>query len=128
MVNLLMRFYDVQGGEIRIDGTPIQSLPRENVRSLFCMVLQDTWLFEGTIKENIVYAKQGVSDEEVISACKAVGPVSYTHLISQVFNAETFIIGCCAGLLGIGISLLLTIPINAILQNLLGAATLTRCV
>lgn len=73
MVNLLMRFYDVQGGEILIDGTPIQSLPRENVRSLFCMVLQDTWLFEGTIRENIVYSKQGVTDEEVVAACKAVG-------------------------------------------------------
>lgn len=73
IVNLLMRFYDVQGGEILIDGTPIQSLSRENVRSLFCMVLQDTWLFEGTIKENIIYAKQGVTDEEVVAACKAVG-------------------------------------------------------
>ena len=73
MVNLLMRFYDVQSGEILIDGTPIQSLTRENVRSLFCMVLQDTWLFEGTIRENIVYAKQGVTDEDVVAACKAVG-------------------------------------------------------
>lgn len=73
MVNLLMRFYEVQGGEIRIDGIPIEQMTRENVHDLFCMVLQDTWLFEGTIKENIVYSKEGVTDEQVIAACKAVG-------------------------------------------------------
>lgn len=73
MVNLLMRFYEAQGGEIRIDGTPIQSLTRENVHNLFCMVLQDTWLFEGTIRENIVYSKEGVTDEQMIAACRAVG-------------------------------------------------------
>lgn len=73
MVNLLMRFYETQGGEIRIDGVPIRNLTRENVHNLFCMVLQDTWLFEGTIKENIAYAKQGVTDEEIVAACKAVG-------------------------------------------------------
>ncbi len=73
MVNLLMRFYEAQGGEIRIDGTPIQSLTRENVHNLFCMVLQDTWLFEGTIRENIVYSKEGVTDEQMVAACKAVG-------------------------------------------------------
>lgn len=86
MVNLLMRFYDVQDGEILIDGTPIQSLPRENVRSLFCMVLQDTWLFEGTIKENIVYAKQGVTDEEVITACKAVGLHHFIKTLPQGYD------------------------------------------
>ena len=73
MVNLLMRFYETQGGQIRIDGVPIGELTRENVHNLFCMVLQDTWLFEGTIRENIVYAKQGVTDEQVTAACKAVG-------------------------------------------------------
>ena len=73
MVNLLMRFYETQGGQIRIDGVPIGELTRENVHNLFCMVLQDTWLFEGTIRENIVYAKQGVTDEQVSAACKAVG-------------------------------------------------------
>lgn len=86
MVNLLMRFYDVQGGEILIDGTPIQSLPRENVRSLFCMVLQDTWLFEGTIKENIIYAKQNVTDEEVIAACKAVGLHHFIKTLPQGYD------------------------------------------
>ncbi|MGM9923547.1 MAG: ABC transporter ATP-binding protein [Bacillus sp. (in: firmicutes)] len=73
MVNLLMRFYEVNGGEILIDGVPIHTLTRENVHDLFCMVLQDTWLFEGTIKENIIYNKQGVTHEEVVAACKAVG-------------------------------------------------------
>lgn len=86
IVNLLMRFYDVQGGEIRIDGIPIQSLSRENVRGLFCMVLQDTWLFEGTIRENIVYAKQGVTDEEVISACKAVGLHHFIKTLPQGYD------------------------------------------
>ena len=73
MVNLLMRFYEVNSGEIKIDGIPIDQLTRENVHNLFCMVLQDTWLFEGTIKENIVYSKQGISDEQIVDACKAVG-------------------------------------------------------
>ncbi|MCL1835292.1 MAG: ABC transporter ATP-binding protein/permease [Oscillospiraceae bacterium] len=73
MVNLLMRFYDVDSGEILIDGVPTSSVTRENVHEQFCMVLQDTWLFEGTIKENIIYSKAGVSDEEVAAACRAVG-------------------------------------------------------
>ncbi len=73
IVNLLMRFYEIQGGEIKIDGTPIRLLTRENVHNLFCMVLQDTWLFTGTIKENVAYAKEGVTDEQIISASKAVG-------------------------------------------------------
>lgn len=73
MVNLLMRFYELDGGQILIDGVPIDQLTRENVHDMFCMVLQDTWLFEGTIRENIVYSKQNVSDDEVKKACKAVG-------------------------------------------------------
>ena len=73
MVNLLMRFYELNGGCIRIDGIPTSELTRENVHELFCMVLQDTWLFEGTVRENVVYSKQGVTDEEVVRACKAVG-------------------------------------------------------
>ena len=73
MVNLLMRFYEIDDGEICIDGVPINKITRENVHEQFCMVLQDTWLFEGTVKENIIYAKSGVTDEEVVSACKAVG-------------------------------------------------------
>jgi ATP-binding cassette subfamily B protein len=73
MVNLLMRFYDTWSGEIRIDGHPINQMTRASVHDHFCMVLQDTWLFEGTIKENIIYSKKNVSDETVIKACKAVG-------------------------------------------------------
>ena len=73
MVNLLMRFYEVNGGCIKIDGIPTNELTRENVHDLFCMVLQDTWLFDGTIRENVVYSKENVSDEEVVRACKAVG-------------------------------------------------------
>lgn len=73
LVNLLMRFYELDRGEIYLDGTPISSLKRANVHDLFGMVLQDTWLFQGTIRENIVYNKEGVSDEQVVNACKAVG-------------------------------------------------------
>ncbi len=73
MVNLLMRFYELESGEILIDGTPISRVPRENVHDQFGMVLQDTWLFEGTIRENIIYSKPGVTEEQVIAACKTVG-------------------------------------------------------
>ena len=73
MVNLLMRFYEPDGGCIRIDGIPTSELTRDNVHELFCMVLQDTWLFEGSVRENIVYSKQGVTDAQVERACKAVG-------------------------------------------------------
>lgn len=73
MVNLLMRFYDLDGGEILLDGIPIDQVPRENVHEQFGMVLQDTWLFEGTIKDNIIYSKEGISDAQVVAACKTVG-------------------------------------------------------
>ncbi len=73
MVNLLMRFYDLDGGAILLDNVPIDQVPRENVHEQFSMVLQDTWLFEGTIKENIIYSKEGISDDQVVEACKTVG-------------------------------------------------------
>ncbi|MBE5108356.1 ABC transporter ATP-binding protein [Bacillus thuringiensis] len=73
LVNLLMRFYEVDSGEIKIEDVPTKSITRKNVHNLFCMVLQDTWLFEGTIKENIIYNKEDITDEEVVAACKAVG-------------------------------------------------------
>lgn len=73
MVNLLMRFHEIQGGAIRIDGVSTRDLTRENVHSQFCMVLQDTWLFEGTVRENLVYSTEGVTDEKMRAACKAVG-------------------------------------------------------
>lgn len=78
IVNLLMRFYEVNSGEIKIDGISIKDITRENVHDLFCMVLQDTWLYEGTIKENIVYSKKGVKDEDIVKVCKIVG---IDHLI-----------------------------------------------
>ncbi|MDR1208994.1 MAG: ABC transporter ATP-binding protein/permease [Clostridiales bacterium] len=73
IVNLLMRFYETDGGRILLDGIPTADVPRENVHEQFCMVLQDSWLFEGTIRENIIYSKKGVSVEDVTRACKTVG-------------------------------------------------------
>ena len=73
MMNLLMRFYDLDGGKILLDGIPINSVPRENVHEQFGIVLQDTWIFEGTIRDNLVYDKQGVTDTQVVTACKTVG-------------------------------------------------------
>ena len=73
IVNLLMRFYELDDGSISIDGVKTSDLTRENVHALFCMVLQDSWLFEGTVKENIVYSMKNVPDEKVIEACKSVG-------------------------------------------------------
>ncbi|MGT2925832.1 ABC transporter ATP-binding protein [Streptococcus cuniculipharyngis] len=73
IVNLLMKFYQINQGAIKIDGIDINDLRREAVHSVFSMVLQDTWLFEGTIKENLIYNQRGISDDEVIAAAKAVG-------------------------------------------------------
>ncbi|MCQ2070397.1 MAG: ABC transporter ATP-binding protein/permease [archaeon] len=73
IVNLLMRFYEIDEGEIRIDGIPTSSMTRSQVHSLFSMVLQDSWLFNGTIRENIRYNKEDMSDEKIEEACKAVG-------------------------------------------------------
>ena len=70
-VNLLMRFYDVNKGKITIDGTDIRDIPRDDLRSLYGMVLQDTWLFNGTIKDNIRYGKLDATDDEVVAAAKA---------------------------------------------------------
>lgn len=71
LINLLMRFYEVNNGEITIDGINIKDFKRGDLRNMFGMVLQDTWLFNGTIKENIAYGKEGVTDEEIINAAKA---------------------------------------------------------
>lgn len=88
LVNLLMRFYELNGGEIRVDGRNIADLTRENVHDLFCMVLQDTWLFEGTIRENIVYDKKGVTDEQVQAACKAVGLDHFIRTLPQGYDTQ----------------------------------------
>ena len=73
LVNLLMKFYDIQDGEILIDGVSTKELTRENVHKLFVMVLQDTWLFNGTVRENIIFNQQNITDEEIWSVCKTVG-------------------------------------------------------
>lgn len=83
IVNLLMRFYEVQGGDIKIDGVSIKSMTREHVRDLFDMILQDTWLFNGTLRENLVYNKEGVTDEDIDRICSAVG---LSHFIKTLPN------------------------------------------
>ncbi|RBP99884.1 ABC transporter ATP-binding protein [Bifidobacterium xylocopae] len=86
MVNLLMRFYELDSGDIRIDGVSTKDLPRWNVHDQFAMVLQDTWVFRGTVKENIIYAKEGVSDEQVVAACKAVGLDRFIRTLPQGYD------------------------------------------
>lgn len=86
MVNLLMKFYDLNGGDIKIDGVSIKELTRENIHSLFGMVLQDTWMFEGTIRENIVYDKKDVSDEDLKKACKAVGLDKFIRCLPKGYD------------------------------------------
>ena len=91
MVNLLMKFYDINEGDILIDGTSIRDIKRSNVHDLFTMVLQDTWLFNGTVKENIIYNQKHVSDKKVEEVCKIVGvdhfiktlPDGYDSVISD---------------------------------------------
>ena len=86
MVNLLMKFYDINSGDIKIDGVSTKELTRENIHDLFTMVLQDTWLFEGTIKENIVYNREDVSDEKVKEVCKEVGLDHFIRTLSKGYN------------------------------------------
>lgn len=86
MVNLLMRFYEIDGGTIAIDGIDTKSVPRWNVHDQFSMVLQDTWIFHGTVRENIVYSKEGVSDEQVVAACKAVGLDRYIRSLPDGYD------------------------------------------
>ena len=86
LVNLLMRFYEINQGTIRIDGVDIKDLRREQVHELFGMVLQDTWLFEGTIKDNIRYNMSSVSDEDVINASKAVGLDKYVKALPELYD------------------------------------------
>ena len=88
IVNLLMRFYELNAGEILVDGTPIDQVRRENVHEQFGMVLQDAWMFEGTIKENVVYCKENVSDEQVIAACKAVGLHHFIRTLPQGYETR----------------------------------------
>ena len=88
MVNLLMKFYEINGGDILIDGISTKNLTRANIHDLFTMVLQDTWLFEGTIKENIVYNRKNVSDKEIWDVLKAVGLDHYVKTLSKGLKTE----------------------------------------
>ena len=88
MVNLLMRFYDLTGGEILIDGTKLTDIPRQQVHSLFGMVLQDTWLFEGTIRENLVYNLENVTDAQLEAVCRACGLDKFVHSLPQGFDTQ----------------------------------------
>lgn len=112
IVNLIMRFYELDGGEIMIDGVPIHEVPREDVHAQFSMVLQDTWLFEGTIRDNIKYSKQEVTEEEIIKACKTVG---LHHFIKTLPNGYDTILNDKASL-SEGQKQLITIA-RAMIQN-----------
>ena len=86
MVNLLMRFFELNGGSIRIDGIPSSELRREDVHAMFGMVLQDTWLFEGTVRENLVYNMEGITDEQLERVCRACGLDKFVHSLPQDFD------------------------------------------
>lgn len=86
LVNLLMRFHEIQSGDIKIDGISTRDMKREEVRSQFCMVLQDTWLFEGTVRENLVYNTENVSEEKIEAACKAVGLDHFIRTLPHGYN------------------------------------------
>ncbi|KYO67352.1 ABC transporter ATP-binding protein [Thermovenabulum gondwanense] len=86
LVNLLMRFYEIQGGRITVDGVDIRDISRENLRKIFGMVLQDTWLFNGTIKENIAYGKEGATDQEIIVAAKAAHAHHFIKTLPQGYD------------------------------------------
>ena len=88
MVNLLMKFYDINSGEIKIDGISTKELTRENIHDLFTMVLQDTWLFDGTVKENIIYNRENVSDEKIVEVCKEVGLDHFIKTLPQGYNSK----------------------------------------
>lgn len=88
MVNLLMRFFDINGGDITIDGVSINDMKRENDHDLFSMVLQDTWLFEGTLRENLVYNMSGVTDEDLERVCRACGLDKFVRSLPGGFNTE----------------------------------------
>lgn len=97
LVNLLMRFYEVDSGDIKIDGISTKDLTRENIHDLFGMVLQDTWTFEGTIRENLAYGKENVTDEQLDKVCKAAGlshfikslPKGYDTILDEKLNMST---------------------------------------
>ena len=86
MVNLLMRFFEINSGSIKINGVPISQISRKNVHRLFSMVLQDTWLFEGTVRENLVYNMEGITDQQLEKVCCACGLDKFVHTLPQGFD------------------------------------------
>lgn len=86
LVNLLMRFYEVDSGDIKIEGVSIKDITRENVHKLFGMVLQDTWLFQGTIKENLRYNNENVTDGQIVEVCKQVGVDHFIQTLSNGYD------------------------------------------
>ncbi len=88
IVNLLMKFYETDSGDILVDGVSIKDMKRSDVHELFCMVLQDTWIFEGTVRENIVYSKKDATDEEVIEACTAVGVDHFIRTLPNGYDTK----------------------------------------
>lgn len=93
LVNLIMRFYEVQGGRITIDGVDIREIKRGDLRTMFGMVLQDTWLFNGTIRENIAYGREGAMEEEIVNAAKAANAHHFIKTLPDgydtILNEET---------------------------------------
>lgn len=112
MVNLLMRFFEINGGSITIDGVPVSDMRREDVHNLFSMVLQDTWLFEGTVRENLVYNMVGITDEQLEEVCRACGLDKFVRSLPQGFDT---VLSESAGI-SAGQKQLLTIA-RAMLQN-----------
>ncbi len=112
MVNLLMKFYEIDSGDILIDGVSTKKLTRENIHDLFVMVLQDTWLFNGTVKENIAYNKENVTDEEIVKACSTVG---VDHYIRSLPNGYDTLLGDVDGM-SAGQKQLITIA-RAMIEN-----------
>lgn len=86
MVNLLMRFFEINSGSIKIDGVPISEIKRSGIHDMFSMVLQDTWMFQGTVRENLVYNKEGVTDEELEAACRACGIYHFVETLPDGFD------------------------------------------
>ena len=86
MVNLLMRFFEINSGSIRIDGVPVSDMKREDVHKLFGMVLQDTWLFEGTVRENLVYNMEGISNDDLERVCRVCGLSQFVHTLPDGFD------------------------------------------
>ncbi|MBR4514044.1 MAG: ABC transporter ATP-binding protein [Lachnospiraceae bacterium] len=86
LVNLLMRFYEIDGGEITIDGVSTKEYTREQLHDRFCMVLQDTWLFEGTVRDNLAYSSEGVTDADLDRVCKAVGLRKFINTLPNGYD------------------------------------------